>query len=158
MRQWHFFYLLASIIAANFFFNACQVSDQSLYSQNNLAKVRYNNEAELQNIRDTGADLIVIQPDYVILRSNGSSALQSLNLETFEEQEMIQRLIRVALRDSGDVQKIVDSGADFWDVEDSSAIVRAHDYYIEKLQKMGFTISIIANNASRQGGDSNGKN
>ncbi len=112
-----------------------------------LKKVRYSSQAEVQQLRQVGAEIIVQQPDYVIIRTDSIQGTLSVQLEAFTEAELVQRLVQISLSDSGDVQTIVDTGVDLWEVKDSTAIAQAFDIYIEKLRQSGFTVEIIAEDA-----------
>lgn len=112
-----------------------------------LKKVSNATGAQIQALKQAGADIIVQEPGYIIIRTDHVEGALSVNLETFKEEEMVQRLVQIQLSDSGDVQKIVDTGVDLWEVEDNTAYAQAYDYYIEKLRGMGFTVEITAQNA-----------
>lgn len=115
-----------------------------------LKKVVLESEADLQRLRDSGAELIVIEKDYVIVRVENTAMAETFNLQTFEENELVQRLVKIPLSDSLGLQPIVDNGLDLWSHEDEVAIARAFDIQIERLRKLGYSVEVIAQDASRR--------
>jgi hypothetical protein len=74
---------------------------------------------------------------------------QGLKSEPIQEADMVQRLVKIQLKDSTDLQTIVNSGVDLWQVKGDTAIARAYDIYIERLKQAGLSVTIIARNASK---------
>jgi len=137
--------LLACLI-----FAFCQSEQQPQQAQSQgLQKVYYNNQDEIQNLRQAGAEIIVQEPNYVVIRTNKMLQTHGLKLEPIQEVDMVQRLVKIALRDSTDLQTIVNSGVDLWEVKNDTAVVRAFDIYIERLKEAGLSVKIIAQNASK---------
>ncbi len=62
---------------------------------------------------------------------------------------MVQRLVKIYLKDSTDLQKVVNSGVDLWEVKADTAVARAFDIYIERLREAGLSVKIIARDASQ---------
>lgn len=122
-------------------------------SANALKKIAYKNAEELQRLRDSGAEIIVQQPDYVIVRSD-SQALSAFaaNASPAQELDLIQRLAHVQLRDSSDVQKIVDAGVDLWEIKTDTAIVRAFDIQLERLRAAGMSLRLVKQDAAQTEG------
>ncbi len=118
-----------------------------------LKKISYKNAEELQRLRDSGAEIIVQQADYVIVRTDSQTlSAFAANATRAREQDLIQRLAHVQLRDSSDVQILVDSGVDLWEVNADTAIVRAFDIQLERLRKAGMSFSIVNEDASKPEG------
>ncbi len=115
-----------------------------------LQKMMISSSADVQQLIDAGAEIIVQQPDYVIFRGGSAAAAQGAT--SFEEVELVQRFVHIALRDSGDVQTIVDMGVDLWDIEGETVVGQAYDLYINRLKKQGFDVKIMAMDAKKRGG------
>ena len=112
-----------------------------------LRKISYKNDAELQQLRDTGAEIIVQEHDYVIVRTDSRITALSLDSEPIEEADLVQRFVHIILTDSSDLQKIANIGIDLWQVKGDTVIARAFDTYIEQLRQAGFTVKIIASDS-----------
>ncbi|MEK7727314.1 MAG: hypothetical protein AAB354_02810 [candidate division KSB1 bacterium] len=122
-------------------------------STNALKKISYKSAEELQRLRDSGAEIIVQQADYVIVRTDSATVSAfAANATTAQEQDLIQRLAHVQLRDSSDVQRIVDSGVDLWEVNADTAIVRAFDIQLERLRQAGMSLRVVKTDASKEEG------
>lgn len=140
-----YFLLFACLI-----FAFCQSEQQPQQAQTaGLQKVYYKNPEEVQNLRNAGAEIIVQQPDYVVIRTNKMLQTHGLKSEPIQEADLVQRLVKIAIRDSSDLQTIVNSGVDLWEVKNDTAVVRAFDIYIEQLKQAGLSVEIIAQNASK---------
>lgn len=119
-----------------------------------LQKIAIESQEDVDRLRAAGAEIIVQEHDYVIVRAKNMIQSQELGGAPIEESDLIQRLIRVPFKDSGDLQKAVDVGIDLWKVQGDTIIARAFDIYIEKLKQMGFKVEIIARDASKwEGGE-----
>lgn len=120
---------------------------------NALKKISYKSAEELQRLRDSGAEIIVQQADYVVVRTDSATlSAFTANAAAAQEQDLIQRLAHVQLRDSSDVQRIVDAGVDLWEVQADTAIVRAFDIQLERLRQAGLALRVVKPNASQSEG------
>ena len=104
----------------------------------------------MQQLRQAGVEIIVQEPGYVIVRIDSIRGTFAVEFETFTEDELVQRLVQIQLVDSGDVQKVVDTGVDLWEVKDNTAIAQAFDIYIENLRQMGFAVEIVDRDARKR--------
>jgi len=141
-----YFLLFACLVFA---FCQSEQQPQQAQTQQGLQKIHYNSDAEIQQLRQAGAEIIVQEPDYVIVRTDSMLQTQGLKSEAIQETDMIQRLVKIQLRDSIDLQRVVNSGVDLWEVKGDTAVARAFDIYIERLKKAGLTVKIIAKDASK---------
>ncbi len=132
-------------------FAFCQSEQQPQQAQSQgLQKVYYKSESEIQKLREAGAEIIVQQPDYVIIKTNKMTSAQAIKSEPIKESDMIQRLVKIYVKDSTDLQTVVNSGIDLWEVKNDTAVARAYDIYIEALRKAGLSVEIIAQDASKR--------
>jgi hypothetical protein len=131
-------------------FAFCQTEQQPQRAQSNaLQKIYYKNPEELQKLRQAGVEIIVQQPDYVIVRNDSALQAQGLKSEPIKESDLVERLVKIYPIDSTDLQTVVNSGVDLWQVKGDTAIARAYDIYIDRLRKAGLSVTIIAKNASK---------
>ncbi|MCG3156033.1 MAG: hypothetical protein DKINENOH_02641 [bacterium] len=127
---------------------ACSTPSPSAKGPAGLRKISYANAAELERIRQTGAEIIVQQPDYVVIRTDSAQlAALALTSQPAQEQDLVQRLVAIVLRDSTSLQTVVDSGVDLWEARGDTAVARAYDIQLEKLRREGLAITVIAENA-----------
>lgn len=127
---------------------ACSTPSPSAKGPAGLRKISYANAAELERIRQTGAEIIVQQPDYVVIRTDSAQlAALALASQPAQEQDLVQRLVAIVLRDSTSLQTVVDSGVDLWEARGDTAVARAFDIQLEKLRQQGLAITVIAENA-----------
>ncbi len=127
---------------------ACSTPSPSAKGPAGLRKISYANAAELERIRLTGAEIIVQQPDYVVIRTDSAQlAALALASQPAQEQDLVQRLVAIVLRDSTSLQTVVDSGVDLWEARGDTAVARAFDIQLEKLRQQGLAITVIAENA-----------
>ena len=127
-----------------------QVEQQSV---GGLKKISYSSEEQLQALKDSGAEIIVQEPKYVVVRTD--EMLQALNVQStnIKEIDLVQRLVFVHLKDSTSLQTVVNTGVDLWQVVEDTAIVRAFDLYINQMREAGLDLRIIAQDASKWEGE-----
>lgn len=140
-----FFIMFACLI-----FVVCQSEQQPQQAQSQgLQKVYYKNQDEIQNLRNAGAEIIVQEAAYVVIKTDKMLQTHGLKSEAIQETDMVQRLVKIIVKDSTDRQTVVNSGVDLWEMKSDTAIARAYDIYIEQLRKAGLTVEIIAKDASK---------
>jgi biotin operon repressor len=149
MRLFLFMLLLAG-------FAACQPEPSQQPTEataNGLKKLRNPTEEQIRQLREAGAEIIVQEPGYIIVRTdNVTQELTAFNFEAISEKDLVQRLVHVILQDTSQLQQVVDTGVDFWELKGDTAIARAFDIHIEQLRAAGFTVEIIARDASKRDG------
>ncbi len=131
------------------FLMSCKSEQPQQAQPRGLQKIYYKNQDEIQQLRKAGAEIIVQEPDYVIVRTDSMLQTQTFKLESIKEADMVQRLVKIYLKDSTDLQKVVNSGVDLWEVKADTAVARAFDIYIERLREAGLSVKIIARDASQ---------
>jgi len=122
-------------------------------SAGGLKKIAYSSNEQLQALKDAGAEIIVQEPDYVVVRTDDMLQALSVNSAPIQESDLVQRLVRIQLKDSTSLQTVVNTGVDLWQVVDDTAIARAYDLYINKLRAAGLTVEIMAQDASKWEGE-----
>lgn len=113
-----------------------------------LKKLRHPTAAQIQQLREAGAEIIVQEQDYVIVRTENVQQALDLQFEAIAESDLVQRLVHVILPDSGRLQEVIDTGIDFWELRGDTVVARAFDIHIAQLTEAGFTVEVIAQNAS----------
>ncbi len=114
-----------------------------------LKKIRYGSQNEIQQLRESGAEIIVLEEDYAIVRLHDKAQVRSFTAEKVKEEDFIKRLVHIQLKENEDLQKVVDLGVDVWEVKDRVVIASALDISIEKLREKGFAVEIKEKNIER---------
>ena len=127
---------------------ACTTPKPQQAKQQQLQKIFYSSEDEIQRLRNAGAEIIVKESDYVIVRTDSMLNAQSFSFEPIQESDLVQRLIKIIVKDSTDKCAIANVGIDIWEVKADTIIARAYDNYIEQLKNAGLSVQIIATNAA----------
>ncbi|MFQ5627189.1 MAG: hypothetical protein ACE5I1_00395 [bacterium] len=115
-----------------------------------LKKLRNATDEQLKQLRDAGAEIIVQEPEYVIVRTDKATQTLSFNFERISEQDLVQRLVHILLQDESELQQVIDSGVDFWEARGDTVVARAFDIQIENLRAAGFKVEITAENAANR--------
>lgn len=139
------------IIAGTLLLGACDVPESQFTRITGLKKVQYTSAEELRELRKAGAEIIVLQPDYVVIRTDSMENARAFRLESVREEDLVQRLVHIHLENPADVQKIVDTGIDLWEIKEDTAIAQAYDIYIERLRREGIAVTIVARDARNRG-------
>ena len=105
-------------------------------------------EEQIQQLRNAGAEIIVQEKDYIIVSTENVAQTLDLRFEAISESDLVQRFVHVLLTDRSELQQVVNSGMDYWELKGDTVVGRAFDVQIEQLRKEGFTVDIIAQNAS----------
>ncbi|MBN1465707.1 hypothetical protein JXA02_08110 [candidate division KSB1 bacterium] len=113
-----------------------------------LRKIANPSDAQIQELRQANAEIIVRQPDYIIIRTTKMTTPLAFTASPVAEQDLVQRLVHVHIPDSAALQTVINSGVDFWGVEGDTAVARAYDLYIDDLRAAGLTVRIVAQDAS----------
>jgi hypothetical protein len=115
-----------------------------------LVKIAVKDTALVDSLISQGVDVIVIADDHVIARLDGQSAARvqtmALSMKSIKEQELVQRLIRVVMRQQSDLSELASTGIDIWEVRGDTVIAQAYDKYIRQIQSKGYSVEIIAKN------------
>ena len=145
--------LLLAAILSGLLIISCVPTEQveALTTGKGLRKIPATDAQTIKTLTEAGAEIVVRQPDYLVIRIDGMQAVQSVSTVPLSENDLVQRLVKIRLQDSTSVQKIVDMGIDLWDVEGNDAVAQAYDLYIERLKADGFQVTILEENSRKSG-------
>lgn len=141
--------LLSLFFLLSIFLLSCE-SKQEIASQQagGLQKISHPTDAQIQELKQAGADIIVEEPDYIVIRTDNMTKPMAYSSTLIEEQDLKQRLIHVYVPDTTALQTVINSGVDFWQVDGDTAIARAFDLYINNLKAAGLDVRIVAQDAN----------
>ena len=139
------------LIIASIFVLSDAVAQSDSKAPGELRKVYTKDPAEVQRFKDGGAEIIVRQPDYVVLRFTETVSRLTVESEPIRERDLVQRVARIQLRKPGDLQRAVDIGIDLWRIQDGTAVARVFDIHIERLEQAGLKVEVLAQDASNFG-------
>ena len=115
-----------------------------------LVKIPIKNTAAADSLIHRGMDVIVVEENYVIAKLDRQQATtvqtMSLPMETFTPEELVQRLIRIVMKDTVGLQQLGDIGIDIWEVKGDTVVAQAFDKYIRQIQTRGFEVEIVEKN------------
>lgn len=141
------------IVIAFMTFCLCLACDQGSQMQQSasggLRKVKITGTEDVARLKQAGAEIIVQESDYVVVRTDKMVTALAVPSEAIAESDLVQRLIHVFLMAPGDLDRVVNQGIDLWEVKGDTVVARAFDLYIHKLQEAGFRVEIIAQDASK---------
>jgi len=145
-----------SLLLFLFVFTACgqkqenesrPVSMEAFSSGAKLVKIPVTDPAQIDSLYSKGFEVIVAETAYAIVRMDNeapqSVKAMSLKMQTVQETELAQRLIRVVMSELADLQKIANVGVDIWEVKGDTVIAQAYDIYIRQIKAAGFPVEII---------------
>lgn len=125
------------------------VSLKSFESGPQLVKIPVKDSTVADSLINIGMDVVVVEKDYIIARLGNQDAVRaqtmSLKMETFKEEELVQRLIKIVAKKS-DLRELGDIGIDIWEVKDDTVVAQAFDKQIRQIQHKGYSVEIIENN------------
>lgn len=137
------------LLVVSFFSCAEQEAPEGQSVGAGLQKIANLTDSQIQELRDAGAEIIVQEPDYIVIRSTKMTKPMAFSAAPIQEHDLVQRLIHVYVPDSTALQTVINSGVDFWQVDGDTAVARAFDLYIRDLQMAGLTVRIVAQDASQ---------
>jgi arginyl-tRNA synthetase len=126
------------------------VSKEFFNSGPQLVKIPIKDSAVSDSLISYGMDVVVVEEDYIIARLSGQDAVRvqkmSLKMETFKEEELVQRLIKVVMKKKSDLQELSNTGIDIWEVKEDTVLAQAYDKYIRQIQEKGYAVEIVEKN------------
>ena len=115
-----------------------------------LVKIVLDDPADADRLIAQGVDVIVVEPDYVIAKLDDRGGQQITNMAmqmiTFEEDELVQRLIEVKMRNNENLTELSNIGIDIWEVKGDTVVAQAFDKYIRQIQALGYELQIVEKN------------
>ncbi len=140
--------IFLSFLMLVFLIVSCGEKEQADVQQTGLQKITNPTEEQVQQLVDAGADIIVREPDYLVIRMDNMTKPLAFSSQPIQEQDLKQRLIHVYVPDTTALQTVINSGVDFWQVDGDTAIARAFDLYINNLKDAGLDVRIVALDAT----------
>ncbi len=131
-----------------FLFSCAEKQQVESQQAGGLQKIDNPTETQIEQLEKAGADIIVREPNYIVIRTANMSEPMAFVSRPIQEQDFKQRLIHVYVPDSTALQTVINSGVDFWQVDGDTAVVRAFDLYINNLKDAGLDIRIVAQDAN----------
>lgn len=128
---------------------ACEPQQVTTQLSAGLHKVVRPTTEQIERLRDLGAELVVQEQDYIIIRTEETLEAVSVSTQPVQESDFVHRLVHVHLQDSTSLQKVVNTGVDLWSVENDTAIARAFDIDIRELRDADLDVRIVAQDASK---------
>ena len=126
------------------------VSQEFFNSGLQLVKIPIKDPAVADSLINSGMDVVVVEENYVIARLSSQDAVKvqtmSLKMETFREEELVQRLVKVVMKQKSDLQELSNTGIDIWEVKGDTVLAQAFDKYIRQIQEKGYPVEIVEKN------------
>ncbi len=123
---------------------------QEMISSTQLMKIPIQEKAQADSLINSGIDVIVVEDTYVVARliQEDQERIQMMNLkpELIEEIELVQRLVKIAIREKTDVAELIKLGIDVWDVKSDTVTAQVFDKHIRQAESKGYTVVIVARN------------
>ena len=143
-------YFLIAVLLATLISSCAQeeITEQQAVT-GGLQKLENLDESQIKELEDSGAEIIVHEADYIVIRTTNMTKPLAFSSTPIQESDLVQRLVHIHLKDSLSLQTVINSGVDFWQVDGDTAIARAFDLYIKKLQAEGLTVRIVAQDATK---------
>ena len=138
------------LLAFLLIFSCTQEKSPPATSSTSLKKITIKNQEEVQQLENAGAQIIVREAGYVVVRMDTSVARAlAVEYEATKESDLIQRLVHIALKDSSTLQTIVDFGVDLWEVKGDTAVARVFDIHLSRMDSAGIPYRIVAADVSK---------
>jgi len=135
---------------------ACASPEQKVSPSTGLRKVMVTSQAEIDKLRSLGLEIIVEEKNYVIIRQDSThiKLLQDASIATTpaQESDLVQRLVRIHFTSREQLQRIVDSGIDVWEVQGDSLLARAYDYHLARLKSDSVDVRVVEQVAGKKEG------
>lgn len=142
---------LLALFVLGFVLIACEDDDiqNGQNGQGGLQKMTNPTASQINQLRDAGAEIIVREPDYIVIRTTNMTEPLAFSAEPIAEEDLVQRLVHIYAPDTTAKQTAINSGIDFWHVDGDTIVARAYDLYINRLRDAGLDVRIVAQDASK---------
>jgi hypothetical protein len=125
-------------------------SQEMKYDKPQIRKIPIRSRTQVDSLIQLGLELIVIEDTYVAARivpeDSAKIKAASLKTEPIQEQELIQRLVRIPIKDKSQVSELADLGMDIWEVKQDTVVAQVFDNQIRDAEAKGFSVEIVAKN------------
>ena len=107
-------------------------------------KILRDESVDLNKIRAQVEKIIVIEPNYIVIKIASDKKIPQINLVDVQESDFVQRKIKIIVRDNNELKAILQSGLDVWDKRQGSITGQAFDYQIEELTNIGINVELLS--------------
>ena len=107
-------------------------------------KILRDVSVDLNKIRAQVEKIIVIEPNYIVIKIAPDKKIPQINLVDVQESDFVQRKIKIIVRDNNELKAILQSGLDIWDKRQGSITGQAFDYQIEELTNIGINVELLS--------------
>ncbi len=115
-----------------------------------LKKISIQSTEQAAALINAGLDVIVVENDYVVARLDEANEeqVQAMNLQTepIQESDLVQRLVKIVIKDRLDSTELLDMGVDIWDIKDKTVTAQVFDKHIRLAEEKGYSVEIIERN------------
>ena len=115
-----------------------------------LKKITIQSKQQADSLLAAGIDVIVVEDDYVVARLDEANEeqVQSMHLQTkpIEESDLVQRLVKIVIKDRLDSTALLEMGVDIWEIKGDTVIAQVFDKHIRLAQEKGYPVEIVERN------------
>ncbi len=115
-----------------------------------IQRIAIRGSEQADSLIDAGVDVLVVEADHVIARISTDAltgiSQAGLQVSPASEDDLIRRLISVAITDRGQATTIASTGVDIWEVKEDAVLAQAFDKYIRELRNQGFEVTVVEKN------------
>ena len=115
-----------------------------------LKKISIQSNEQAASLINAGFDVIVVEEDYVVVRLDATNEeqVQAMNLQTepIKESDLVQRLVKIAIKDRLDSTALLEIGIDIWEVKGDTVTAQVFDKHIRLAKEKGYSVEIVERN------------
>lgn len=120
------------------------------YAGPQLKKIAIQAKAQADSLIEAGVDVIVVEEDYVVARLDEANEeqVQSMNLQAvpIKESDLVQRLVKIVIKDRLDSTELLEMGVDIWEVKGDTVIAQVFDKHIRLAEGKGYEVEVLERN------------
>lgn len=118
--------------------------------QPQIKKIPVENKAQADSLIKLGLDVLVVEETYVAVRIKPEDFIKiqtaNFKMEPIKEEELIQRLVKIPVKEKSMVSELANLGMDIWEVKKDTVIAQVFDKQIREAEAKGFMVEIVARN------------